>query len=92
MFSKQLLHQFLNQVVVIAIFYCGRAWLGVLIKLCAKIIASYQGFQIFLIAGLILLVAMVGAIVLTLNFKSHRKGEIFSRQLSRSDNFLSFFK
>jgi NADH-quinone oxidoreductase subunit J len=53
----------------------------------------YNNFLIcFLIAGLILLVAMVGAIVLTLSFKSHRKGEIFSRQLSRSDNFLSFFK
>ena len=53
----------------------------------------YNNFLVcFLIAGLILLVAMVGAIVLTLNFKSHRKGEIFSRQLSRSDNFLSFFK
>jgi len=46
----------------------------------------------FLLAGLILLVAMVGAIVLTLTFKSQRKGELFSKQLSRSDNFLSFFK
>ncbi|MEN9913475.1 MAG: hypothetical protein RL528_196 [Bacteroidota bacterium] len=46
----------------------------------------------FLLAGLILLVAMVGAIVLTLNFKSHRKNELTYRQLSRSENFLSFFK
>ena len=46
----------------------------------------------FLLAGLILLVAMVGAIVLTLNFSSHRKNELVFRQLSRSDNFLSFFK
>lgn len=46
----------------------------------------------FLLAGLILLVAMIGAIVLTLNFSSHRKNELFARQLSRSDNFLSFFK
>jgi len=53
----------------------------------------YNNFLIcFLISGLILLVAMIGAIVLTLHFKSNRKGEIFSRQLSRSDNFLSFFK
>jgi NADH-quinone oxidoreductase subunit J len=46
----------------------------------------------FLLAGLILLVAMVGAIVLTLNFSSQRKNELVYRQLSRSDNFLSFFK
>ncbi len=46
----------------------------------------------FLLAGLILLVAMIGAIVLTLNFSSHRKNELVYRQLSRSDNFLSFFK
>ena len=46
----------------------------------------------FLLAGLILLVAMVGAIVLTLNFSSQRRNELVSRQLSRSDNFLAFFK
>ena len=44
----------------------------------------------FLLAGLILLVAMVGAIVLTLNFSSQRRNEFASRQLSRSDNFLAF--
>jgi NADH-quinone oxidoreductase subunit J len=46
----------------------------------------------FLLAGIILLVAMIGAIVLTLNFSSHRKNELTYRQLSRSENFLSFFK
>ena len=46
----------------------------------------------FLLAGLVLLVAMIGAIVLTLNFSSQRKNELVSRQLSRSDNFLAFFK
>ena len=46
----------------------------------------------FLLAGLILLVAMIGAIILTLNFKSKRKNELVFRQLSRSDNFISFFK
>jgi NADH-quinone oxidoreductase subunit J len=46
----------------------------------------------FLLAGLILLVAMIGAIVLTLKFSSHRKNELVFRQLSRTDNFLSFFK
>jgi NADH-quinone oxidoreductase subunit J len=46
----------------------------------------------FLVCGLILLVAMIGAIVLTLNFSSSRKNELIYRQLSRSTNFLSFFK
>ena len=46
----------------------------------------------FLLAGLILLVAMLGAIVLTLNFRSHRKNELMSRQLSRTNDFLAFFK
>jgi NADH-quinone oxidoreductase subunit J len=45
----------------------------------------------FLLAGLILLVAMVGAICLTLKFTSERKSELSSRQLARSDNILSFF-
>jgi NADH-quinone oxidoreductase subunit J len=38
----------------------------------------------FLIAGIILLVALVGAIILTLNFNSSRKNQLISRQLSRS--------
>ena len=45
-----------------------------------------------LLAGLILLIAMVGAIVLTLNFCSPRKTELVHKQLSRSDKFLSFVK
>lgn len=43
----------------------------------------------FLIIGFVLLVAMIGAIVLTLNFNSPRKNELVSRQLSRSFNFIS---
>jgi len=39
----------------------------------------------FLLAGLILLVAMIGAIVLTLTFSSQRKNELSSKQLSRGD-------
>jgi NADH-quinone oxidoreductase subunit J len=46
----------------------------------------------FLLAGIILLIAMLGAINLTLNFSSKRKSELINRQLSRSDNFLAFFK
>ena len=46
----------------------------------------------FLVAGLILLVAMIGAIVLTLNFSSQRKNEMQSRQIARSDKFLAMFR
>lgn len=46
----------------------------------------------FLFAGLILLVALIGAVVLTLRFNRTHKSQITSRQLSRTDNFLSFFK
>ncbi len=45
-----------------------------------------------LIAGLILLVAILGAIVLTLNINHSEKIKISSRQLARSENFLTFFK
>jgi NADH-quinone oxidoreductase subunit J len=55
--------------------------------------ALYNNYIIcFLIAGLVLLVAMIGAIVLTLNFSSQRKNELVFSQLSRSDNFLAFFR
>jgi len=55
--------------------------------------ALYNYFVVcFLIAGLILLLSMVGAIILTLKFYSFKKSENFNKQLSRSDNFLSFFK
>lgn len=46
----------------------------------------------FLLSGIILLVGMIGAIVLTLNFNNKKRQEIAFRQLSRSDNILSFFK
>jgi NADH:ubiquinone oxidoreductase subunit 6 (subunit J) len=46
----------------------------------------------FLIAGIILLLALIGAIVLTLHYKTKRKNEIVYRQLSRTNVFLSFFE
>lgn len=46
----------------------------------------------FLLAGLILLVALIGSIVLTLNFNRAPKKQLVSRQLARTDNFLAFFK
>ena len=45
----------------------------------------------FLIAGLVLLVAMIGSIVLTLNLSSKRKTELLYKQLARSENSFSFF-
>lgn len=46
----------------------------------------------FLLAGLVLLIALVGAVVLTVNFSTHKKSQITHRQLSRTDLFLSHFK
>jgi len=45
-----------------------------------------------LVAGLILLVALVGAIILTLKFRMGEKQQLTFRQLSRTDFFISFFK
>ena len=46
----------------------------------------------FLLSGLVLLVAMIGAISLTLNFKSNSKTEILYKQLARSENAVTFFE
>ncbi len=46
----------------------------------------------FLLAGILLLIAMIGAIILTLNFNSQRKNEIIARQLSRSSDVLVYFR
>lgn len=46
----------------------------------------------FLIAGLILFIALLGSVLLTLRFNTKIKTQIYTRQLSRSDKFLSFFK
>lgn len=45
----------------------------------------------FLIAGIILLVAMIGSISLTLKYRSFRKNELVSKQLARTNTFLSFY-
>lgn len=49
-------------------------------------------FVCFLFAGLILLIALLGTVVLTLKFNEIRKSQLVNRQLARSDKFLSFFK
>jgi NADH:ubiquinone oxidoreductase subunit 6 (subunit J) len=46
----------------------------------------------FLLAGLILLIALIGAIVLTLRFNTFQIKQHVFRQLSRTDNLFSFFK
>lgn len=61
------------------------------IDILGQVLYNYY-LECFLIAGLVLLVALIGAIVLTLNFSSLQKGQTIYRQLSRTDNFLSFFK
>lgn len=55
--------------------------------------ALYNHYLVcFLLAGLILLVALIGAIVLTLRFNTVQKTQSVFRQLSRTDNILSFAK
>ena len=46
----------------------------------------------FLMAGLVLLLALVGAIVLSLDFNKSRLNGVVFRKLSRSSNFVSFFQ
>lgn len=45
-----------------------------------------------LLGGLVLLVAIIGAITLTLDINSNKQSKLTARQLARSENFLSFFK
>jgi len=46
----------------------------------------------FLLAGILLLVAMVGSIAITLQPKSDKRVQLASRQLARSNTFTAFFK
>ena len=53
----------------------------------------YNYFLIcFLIAGIILLLAMLGAISLTLKYSNRTKNQLVYKQLSRTSNFLTFLK
>lgn len=61
------------------------------IDLLGQILFNYY-FICFLLCGLVLLIALVGAIVLTIDLQNSSKKQISYRQLSRSDNFLIFFK
>lgn len=45
----------------------------------------------FLIAGFILLLALISAVALTQRYNSHQKNQFSSKQLSRTSIFLSFF-
>lgn len=60
-------------------------------KSLGQVLYNYY-LECFLIAGLLLLVALIGSIVLTLNYNNTKKGQqLPDRQLSRTDRFLSFF-
>ncbi len=62
------------------------------IEVLGQVLYNYY-IECFLIAGLLLLVALIGAIVLTLTYSNTKKGQqLPNRQLSRSDKFLSFFE
>jgi len=60
------------------------------IDILGQVLYNYY-FVCFLLSGLILLVALVGAIVLTLRFNEIKKHQLSNRQLSRTDKFISFF-
>lgn len=45
-----------------------------------------------LLAGMVLLIALVGSIILTLKFNKTEKKQIANRQLARNENFITFFK
>ena len=45
-----------------------------------------------LLGGLILFVAIIGAIILTLNLNTTKQNKLTARQLARSENFLTFLK
>jgi len=52
----------------------------------------YNYFLIYVpVAGFLLLVALMGSIVLTLNFNKQKKQTFSYKQLARTDNFISFF-
>jgi len=61
------------------------------IDIFGQVLFNYY-MSCFLLAGFILLIALVGSIVLTLRFNNTDEGQIVNKQLSRTDNFLSFFK
>lgn len=62
------------------------------IEFLGQVLYNYY-LECFLIAGLLLLVALIGSIVLTLNYNNNNKKgqQLPNRQLSRTDRFLSFF-
>jgi len=62
------------------------------IEVLGQVLYNYY-IECFLIAGLLLLVALLGSIVLTLTYSNTKKGhQLPNRQLSRSDKFLSYFE
>ena len=50
------------------------------------------GIVLVIIAGLVLLLALVGSVILSLDFKKLRLNNAVFRRLSRTSNFVSFFK
>lgn len=61
------------------------------IEILGQVLFNYT-YVCVLIAGLILLVALIGAIVLTLNFNTSQTTQLATKQLSRSSNILVFRK
>lgn len=61
------------------------------ISVLGQVLYNYY-IECFLLAGLLLLVALLGSISLTLTYSNNRKGQLANKQLARSSKFLSFVK
>ena len=61
------------------------------LQIFGQIIYNYYIICV-LLGGIILLIAVLGAIVLTLNLNGNQQSKLAVQQLARSENFLSFFK
>jgi len=60
------------------------------LNVLGQILFNYYN-SCFLLAGFILLIAMIGAIVLSLSFRTTSKNQLLYRQLSRSEKYFYFF-
>jgi NADH-quinone oxidoreductase subunit J len=60
------------------------------INILGQLLYNHSLIEI-LIAGFVLLIAIIGPVILTLNFNNNTKSIVSYRQLSRSDNVITFF-
>lgn len=61
------------------------------INVLGQVLYNYY-IECFLLAGLLLLVALLGSISLTLTYSNNKRGQLANKQLARSSKFLAFVK